>query len=66
MNYLQEYEKLKKANALITPGSIWEDCCGEVKILYTTSINVYYTNLPSGGKEDYSLNNFKKHFHRVG
>jgi hypothetical protein len=66
MNYFQKYERLKKANALITSGSIWEDYLGEVKVLYATSINVYYTNLPSGERGEYSLNNFKKHFHLVG
>jgi hypothetical protein len=66
MNYFQEYEKLKKVRDSITPGSIWEDFCGVVKILYVTSINVYYTNLPTGGKGDYPLNDFQKHFHRVG
>ena len=66
MNYFQEYEKLKKANALITPGSIWEDSMGEVKIFYTTRSSVCYANLPSGVRVEYPLNDFKKHFHRVG
>jgi len=66
MNYFQEYEKLRKTNALITSGSIWEDCCGEVRILYKTKFTVFYTNIPTGGRNGYPLSKFKEHFHKVG
>ena len=65
MNYFQEYEKLRKENSLITPGSIWEDFCGEVRIINVIRTRVYYANRPSGTLGRYSLNNFIKDFHRV-
>jgi hypothetical protein len=68
MNYFEEYEKLKKVRDSITPGSIWEDFCGEVEItdVSIAKFEVRYVNIPSGGIGFYGLNNFIRHFHRVG
>lgn len=65
MKYFQEYEKLRKENSLITPGSIWEDYCGQIEIINVTWTTVYYKAYPSGDTTNYPLKLFKNHFHRV-
>lgn len=66
MKYFQEYEKLRKENIDITPGSIWEDYCGHIEITRVTINSVGYKNLDSGEYGRYPLILFKRHFHRVG
>ena len=69
MNYFQEYEKLKAANQLLTPGSIWKDNIGEVKIVHSTKRSVYfsYRDFTDDLLYDLSYNkyDFIKHFHRI-
>jgi hypothetical protein len=66
MSLFQEYEKLKEANQLLTPGSIWEDTVGEVEIVSTTSSHVNYINTHTGGYDYYLKRAFLQEFHRVG
>ena len=67
MNYFQEYEKLRKENSLITPGSIWKDYLGEVEIINVTGTRVYYKVYPNIDYSSacYPLKLFKRNFHRV-
>lgn len=66
MNLFQEYEKLKAANQLLTPGSIWRDSCGDVKIREVNQSVVKYIAIPQGYNQEYHKPSFIRHFHRVG
>jgi hypothetical protein len=65
MSLFQEYEKLKAANQLIPPGSIWRDSCGDVKIREVNQSVVKYIAIPQGYNQEYSKPNFIKHFTRI-
>ena len=68
MTLFQEYEKLKAANQLITPGSMWKDFCGEVKIREVNQNEVQFINMPDYNDKSvygYSLVLFCRHFTRI-
>ena len=68
MNYFQEYEKLKATNQLLTPGSIWRDNIGEVKIMYSTEHSVYFSYRVFSDDlydEAYNKYDFIRHFYRI-
>jgi thioester reductase-like protein len=64
MNYFQKYEKLKATNQLLTPGSIWIDNIGKVKINYITVTHVFFQCLTSTLDNDYVKSDFLRHFRR--
>jgi len=66
MSLFQEYEKLKEANQLLTPGSIWRDSCGDVKIREVNQFRVKFIAIPQGDNHEYSKPSFIKHFTRIG
>jgi hypothetical protein len=66
MSLFQEYENLKAANQLLTPGSIWRDNMGEVKIRGINKNDVIFVNMPDNGYEDtYRKETFIRHFRRI-
>jgi hypothetical protein len=64
MNYFQEYEKLKATNQLLTPGSIWRDNIGRVRVNYITGTDVNFQCLTSTIDNDYVKSDFLRHFRR--
>jgi hypothetical protein len=64
MNYFQEYEKLKATNQLLTPGSIWRDNIGRVRVNYITGTDVNFQCLTSTIDNDYAKSDFLRHFRR--
>jgi thioester reductase-like protein len=64
MNYFHEYEKLKAANQLLTPGSIWIDNIGKVKVNYITETDVNFQCLGSTLDNDYVKSDFLRRFRR--
>jgi len=65
MNYFQEYEKLKAANQLLTPGSIWIDNIGKVKVNYVTETEVNFQCLHNADIiSNYVKSQFFRHFRR--
>ena len=66
MSLFLEYEKLKEANQLLTPGSIWKDNIGEIKIVTLIEDRVYYRCMRHD-RIDYCVKyQFIRHFHRIG
>jgi hypothetical protein len=66
MSLFLEYEKLKASNQLLTPGSIWRDACGDVKIREVNQFEVEFTPIPQGDNQTYHKPSFIRHFRRVG
>ena len=65
MSLFQEYETLKASNQLLTPGSIWRDSCGDVKIREVNQFEVEFTPIPQGDNQVYHKSGFIRHFHRI-
>ena len=65
MSLFLEYEKLKASNQLLTPGSIWRDSCGDVKIRGVNQSVVEFTTIPQGYNQEYYKPSFIRHFHRI-
>jgi len=65
MTLFQEYEKLKAANQLLTPGSIWRDSCGDVKIREVNQFEVKFIAIPQGYYQEYHKPSFIRHFTRI-
>lgn len=69
MSLFLEYEKLKASNQLLTPGSIWKDSIGEVKIICSTAHSVHFSYRDFTDDdlydEAYNKYDFIRHFHRI-
>jgi hypothetical protein len=67
MSLFLEYEKLKASNQLLTPGSIWRDSCGDVKIREVNQFEVKFIAIPQGYNQVYQYHkpSFIKHFTRI-
>jgi hypothetical protein len=65
MSYFQKYEELKATNQLLTPGSIWIDNIGKVKVNYITETDVNFECLLNTNiNNSYAKSDFLRHFRK--